>query len=80
MNSFISSTYSCNPLGVQANSAYSRGFYCASRYRYAVSLGVSSKTAELYFSQLMVRGVLEYVSLIALTIKESVLGSYMSNM
>ena len=26
----MASTYSCNPLGLQANSAYSRGFSCAS--------------------------------------------------
>ena len=57
----IASTYSCNPLGLQASSAYSRGFSCASRYRYAISSGVSSKTDELHFSQLIVRGVSEYV-------------------
>ena len=32
---------------MQANSAYSRGFSCASRYRYTISSDVSSKTAEL---------------------------------
>ena len=68
LNSFIASAYSCNPLGLQANSAYSRGFSCASRYRYTISSGVSSKTDELYFLQLIERGVPVYVSLMALTI------------
>ncbi len=33
-----------------------------------VLVGVSSKTAELHFSQLIIRGVPEYISLIALMI------------
>lgn len=75
----MASTYSCNPLGLQVNSAHSRGLSCASRYRYAISSGVSSKTDELHFSQLIVRNVSEYVSLIALMIMELVSGSYMPN-
>lgn len=42
----MASTYSCNPLGLQANSAYSRGVFCASLYRYAISSGESSKTLD----------------------------------
>lgn len=64
---------------LQANSAYSRGLSCASRYRYAISSGVSRKIVELHFSQLIVRGELVYVSLMALTITESVSGSYIPN-
>lgn len=66
-------------LDLQANSAYSRGLSCASRYRYAISSGVSSETAELHFSQLIVRGVPVYVSLMALTITEFVSRSYIPN-
>ena len=79
LNSFIASAYSCNPLGLQANSAYSRGLSCARRYRYTISFGVSSRTDELHFSQLIVRGVPVYVSLRALTITESESGSYIPN-
>ncbi|WP_417092773.1 hypothetical protein [Eubacterium sp.] len=44
-----------------------------------MSSGVLSKTAELHFSQLIVRGVPVYVSLMALTITEYVSGSYIPN-
>lgn len=54
-------------MGLQTNSAYSRGLSCASRYRYTILSGVSGKTAELHFLQLIVRGAPVYVSLTALS-------------
>lgn len=66
-------------MSLQANLAYSRVFSCVSRYRYVISSGVSNKTVELHFSQLIVKGVPAYVSLMALTITESVSCSYIPN-